>query len=547
MSHERSASTTPRRPFALRELFCLMTLAAASVALILYDAWNEHERWLLGLTLGGALLGVAAARMRQRRGWLVGVLAGTLGGCTAIWIIYQDWSVQLDEYASQGFGAGFMTKGHGAEDLAEFRNDYLAAAAIIAVLGVLIALSAIACFHLLVWATSGGEHGLLQAARRHPYRFAVVAALLGGLILGVANLDFLLAPGAWPPRHVVRLSELDESNLTKFSQARNGSLSRNGDWLIVQTYNPALVLPGDWKLYRLAPTPHVVPFSSIPAKRAAFLAFDCDQDRLAYVDYEPIAGRFDIHVVDLATMSDTLLPEAPRDGDIHSLQWLPGGSLVIYYGDDWYGKTGYTKFEPHGDAWTRQESEQNAVFDTRSGKLLEFGNERFGNEGLRIVEPTSRECDAYSQEWLDSMREFVGGDLGQWFKLSPNARFILAGGKCYDRKSKTFREWRVDEGFPQPLFHAFTPSGHAVYTDHSSLIAWHHFYNVDHVPFGRFLMDWLWRERVRSIDPTDGRAVARTQPLRHSPHSVTLSHDGSRMAVFNSEGVLVYDVPAEFR
>ena len=49
------------------------------------------------------------------------------------------------------------------------------------------------------------------------------------------------------------------------------------------------------------------------------------------------------------------------------------------------------------------------------------------------------------------------------------------------------------------------------------------------------------------IDPATGTEVACTQPLQDWLYDITFSRDGSRMAVFNHQGVYIYDVPAEFR
>lgn len=66
-------------------------------------------------------------------------------------------------------------------------------------------------------------------------------------------------------------------------------------------------------------------------------------------------------------------------------------------------------------------------------------------------------------------------------------------------------------------------------------------------PFWRRLYYWLDREPIRLVDPINGAGVARTRALLSLARHVTLSHDGSRMAVFNDEGVYIYDVPPEFR
>lgn len=62
-----STNESTRHPFSLHDLFCLTTLVGVSVALVSNFAWTDHERWLLGLTLGGSLLGIAVAGLQTAR------------------------------------------------------------------------------------------------------------------------------------------------------------------------------------------------------------------------------------------------------------------------------------------------------------------------------------------------------------------------------------------------------------------------------------------------------------------------------------------------
>src|SRR4051812_8055358 len=86
-----------RQPLSLRELFCLTTLAAVTVAIVLDREWTTQERWLLGLTLGGTLVGILVARVCGRRGWLGAILTGTVGGVCAIGIIGTNWYAELND------------------------------------------------------------------------------------------------------------------------------------------------------------------------------------------------------------------------------------------------------------------------------------------------------------------------------------------------------------------------------------------------------------------------------------------------------------------
>src|SRR5436190_495831 len=73
-----------RRPFSLRELFCLLTLACMLLTLFLSDSLTDEERWLVGPACGAALLGILLARLCGRGSWLAGLTVGTLGAAVAI-------------------------------------------------------------------------------------------------------------------------------------------------------------------------------------------------------------------------------------------------------------------------------------------------------------------------------------------------------------------------------------------------------------------------------------------------------------------------------
>lgn len=528
-----SAAAKPGQPFVLRELFILTALVGATVSLVSYNDWNAHERWFLGLTISGTLLGIVFARMRRRRGWLAGVLAGTIGGLVAVGILARDWLAKLAERQSEGWSA---------EELAEFRRDYILSSMTTAVLAVLLAVLVVASYRFVIWATSGDERGMICTARRHPIRCTLCVTIAGSLILGLVNIDFLLAPHAWSPRHFIPIKHERMVKESWSEHLSTGTLSRNGDWLTVRTHvEGPYPTVGDSELYRLDPHPHTVTYCIGSQEKATLLAFDCDDERLAYLEYDSIPSEGNLHLVDLRSLANTPLPESERERNVHSLQWLPGGSLVVYYSA--YPKYGYAKLRPTSGKWTREESTTRTAFAPWSRRAIEFGA-----KGARVIDTeSSREVDVFSEELLASMTEYIGGNPDFSLKLSPNGRYLLAETKIYDLSDRSVRDWSVTEGFPQPHFCSFTPNGYAVYVDRRRFQAFRPIFFLTDVPFGGRLLKWFLREPVRLIDPASGLEVARTRPLWSDPNDVVLSYDGSRIAVFNREGVYVYDVPARFR
>lgn len=518
--------------FSLRELFCLITAAAVSLALVLSSAWNNDECRLLALTLGGSLLGIAVARVCRQPGGLAGIVVGTAGGAIALAIIAQDWSVHVKNLIAHGATAAQVT---------EYRNDFLAAGAATLVLAVLLATLSVTCYRLLNWATTAGDNGLLATVRRYPYRLTGIVAAIAAVILSAANIDILLAPQAWRPRHFIPFSEIADSCDSFGHGPDSADLSRGGDWLVINR-NSLTISGAGPQLYRLDPHPRLERFSSVPTKRAAYVAFDCDQDRLAFVEAEPTSGPFNIHVVDLSTFSDTVLPETIRHANVHSLQWLHGGSLVINH-DKGHTDLRHTKLQQLDGQWSRVESNQEMVFDPRFPYALGFKDDQTRIAMWIIDLHSTCEVASYTQEWFFKAGAGLGSEYRSRLKLSPDGRFIVMGSRIYDLQSQTVRNWRVEDCFPQPSFHGFTRAGHALYDGtpfRSLLFLWH-------VPIAKRMWEWLARQPVSLIDSTSGLQVACTQPLWSRPKCITLSYDGSRMAVFNNEGVYVYDVPAEFR
>jgi hypothetical protein len=178
MPTAKPAAAQPlRQPLSLRELFCLTTLAAVVVALVLYHEWTTDERWLLALTLGGTLLGIFVARaIGWRAAWAIS--GGVISGCLTVSPVWTKCAESLSQFR---FPPTDM-----ASDITRFQRWYFSSAvAAILVLSLGLALAAFAAYRLLGWGTDGTDRGLAAAVRRMPLRAAV------------ATLSLVLAGLAW--------------------------------------------------------------------------------------------------------------------------------------------------------------------------------------------------------------------------------------------------------------------------------------------------------------------------------------------------------------
>ncbi|MCA9174360.1 MAG: hypothetical protein KDB14_07735 [Planctomycetales bacterium] len=515
-------------PLSLRELCCLMTLASVTVAVVTHRTWNTDERWLLGLTLSGTLAAILIARTFRWRVCLAGVIAGTLGGITTICVIGRDWMVQLDELASRGLG------------IAEYRANYVAAAFASVAFAVLLAMIMVGVFRLLVWAIGTGDRSLVSLLRRRPLSSTIVIAGVGVAGLAAGNVDVIVAPRSWKATAFLQLERIERPAFARHGlfTVRTGSLSRDGNWLLVESYMPGIGREvAEKAIYRLDPQPHAVRFTDHP-ERACFVAFDCDGNRIAFLEWlgesyhDRPAETHQLRVVDLDHHTSETLPERPRNADVHSLQFLPAGSLVIHYGDSWNGKKGYTRLVRHEGEWSRVESSDNASFDARSAIGLEFGRE------FQMVDlDTSAPLVTFPASWMEEM-----GNVNQ-MHLSPNGRYILAGPRIYDVESHTTTNWAGEDTWASPLLFGFSNRNLVAYYDHSSTYLRGRMSFLCDVPLAKRILDWLLRKPLQLLEPANAREVARTRNLSSTPTDVVFSHDGSRMAVFTDEGVYIYHVP----
>lgn len=315
------------RPFSLRELFCLMTLACALLAIFLSDALTDEERWLVGPACGSALLGVLLARLCGRGAWLAGLTLGTLGAAVAIgreavprYGIYQ----HLLQRAPAGL-PGFWT------------NLTIMAVSGVAV-GFILALLACACFHLPLWATRRGETGMLASIRRRPRRAACVAVALALLLLVCWQIDALIWPRSWVPRYTVAVPRLPQEQSGTSMPGSRLALSRHGDWIAVYLSGFRPGQKDRFKgtlLYRLGDRPEPVELPGISAEQIESPAFSfTDENGFAFLSYQMATDKphDQVNLVDLAAKSVLRTVVDPHrslgtlDGD--RLDWLPDETIV---------------------------------------------------------------------------------------------------------------------------------------------------------------------------------------------------------------------------
>lgn len=543
------ASRRRRRPISLNELFWLVTLSAVTTMLTTRPGWDAHERWLLGLSLGGALLGMLVARSLGWRAWWLALGLGTLGGCVAV-AIRQDWIEMPVKHMSVGRPVDYLATPVSADSMGGISIG----------LSVALSLLAVAVFQAIVWTTTSGEHGLTHAVRRHPRRTCAIAIGLTMAVLATANHEFLAAPGAWSPRRRLWLKEVERRSDYVYGlyTIRTGSLSCRGDWVLVETYRAGSDRgSGATDLYRLDPDPRLVR-DFADAERLRYGAFDCERDRLAFLATNS-TGLDSIRVLELEDLSSEEIGESPsHNWPIDSLQWLPGGSIVMHYDHDriihgpgqFLG--GHTRLEPNGSSWRRHDSTIRTDYWPGAWWRLEWEAEA---DAARIVdETTARTIVTLPQPWMQEVEAYEPHVRVYDTTLSPSGRFLIVGSQIYDlklrrmcgwsnwevEKSKTEVGGRVAPNYVAPRLYGFTNSDLAL-CYHYPRRGW------DGVPVIRRLASWMSRQPLHLYDPQAGKFVAQTRPLSSVPTSVAVSHDGSRMAVFVDDGVLFYDVPPRFR
>jgi hypothetical protein len=509
-------TANPRQPLSLRELFCLTTLAAITVALALEREWVVGERWLLQLALPGTLLGILAARMSGRQAWLLGMLGGTLGTAVALGIWGYFAIARWNEYATRSSVA----------QQEQLRTMYQIYALGMIVIGALLAFLMIAAYRVLMWASAPGEQNLFSSGKRHPYWAALVFLCIALICAGIMNIDFLATPRAWTPNQFIAFPR-DVCPADGDCPVATVTLSRDGKWLAFRVLDSRL---NEGKpqilLYRLDPKPEHFQLPSIGEESSvrSLLQFSCDDDRCAYLVHAVtgdgnVRASGDVHVLDLATEKAEVLGYSAS-----SLIWLPGRRLLM---DD---KNLLT--EQAGD-WSWQEIEAADDYQPRLG----------------YAAYRDRDCIRLSDlQTFEEIRKWPKEMHGAFSTFTPNGRYVLCADWIYDYHSQIYRTWDKGPQGTRLSYSLVTRSGHGVgILDDWAGPRFDSLFWLARIPFGYRLESWLTRPTICVVDPATGKEVARTRSLLSQPDDIAFSFDGSRMAVINLEGVYIYDVPAEFR
>jgi hypothetical protein len=436
------SAANPRQPLSLRELFCLTTLAAMTLAIVLYREWTSDERWLLALSLGSTLLGVLVARMCGRRGWLAGMLGGTVGGCCAAGIIAHRWQYFIDDEGSQWAVQYFARE--------QIRENLLTVSLTIAAEKVLLAILSAIIFYLILWLTASAKQNLLTAMRRHPYRSALVLAATGVLVAGALHPDVVAHPTAWVPRYFISLQR-PFGYYPHLGPEVQVSLSHDGAWVAFRVHDGSVNGGRPMtRVYHLAGKPqHLkLPESDSASEVWSLPQFSCDDDRFAYLaeQYDPEVGhalRSRVQVFDLVSRSDTTLQPNLLGSSIDSLIWLPGRKLILHV-----GPYGHSILTDHGDRWASQVSEEQADFQPRLGHVL------------------------YPERLLNRLVDLQSGsEIASWIRpnydderYSRDGRFNLMDHAIYDHQSEGLQAWKDGDGDATIKFRTFTNGGQAVGT-----------------------------------------------------------------------------------
>lgn len=530
-----------RRPLELRELLAVTTMAAASAAILRLAIWEQDERWLLGLTLGTTIAAALIARFFGRSSARWGVLLGGLvGGGRTLYVLFRD---RIPSFVQ------LQLENATDDEIFRVRCDNAASIFAIVLLAFLLSLIAWGTFRAVALALSTDESSWWARARRHPRWTLATLALGGGALVALANFEFLIEPQSLAPSQFVPLSAINRNPFSLYYIIRMSDLSRSGKWLTVETHEDRFGrILGEGQLFQLDPTVRLTTPTDWP-QDPVFIAFDCDQDRVAVLDPQfahPFATpkTCRLRVFDLERDTNETLDDAIDSNTIHAVQWLPGGTIIVHRGDQSRGGSGFIRFDLRNKEWQRSESETRAWFDARTTVYLAE------SKG--------------SVEWIDPSRGGMRQELpARWSRsildrrlgnhsiaLAPNGRLILQENQVLDLETMESYDWRwLPDGTGPLLACGFTPQ--------SSLACWNWELSpgdrfqrwarfLADVPLARRLLYWRQRRSMIFIDPRTGAELGRTRRLPDSPKYVNFSHDGSRMAVVTDTGAWIYDLAGKW-
>jgi hypothetical protein len=538
-----------RISFSLRELFVLVTLACILLAGGGLAIWSDIERWLLGLTIGGTLLGNLVARLLARRGWPWGLTIGGIGAAVALALAA--YQVYQEYFSGSPFGASSFT--------------ITKALWGVAILGSLTSLLLILLTQFtiagLLWMTSVDSTGALTQVRRHPWRAVATFGLLGVIIAAGCCAESLFWPKAIPARAVIEFKE-GAQPLVLQSGTVDLALSRDGSKLAVSFelgwpedatspdgrtwFYDVAAAPGQIKP-RLINPPGVNPFFRHQ------VAFDSASDRLAVLNRQG-----DQAGVILDLQGNTVYPPLQRvarnDWLFYRLQWLPHGRLLF---EDYVKE--FTIFDTATGATIREDavkpdapaSEEQAEVETPKETIRYEArlNHRYhfvhgmgkptGSADFRAVRVYDLQTD---QLLWDIPCDMSASDRAT---VSPDGQFILQmtpfGQALLDVRKQKYVSLQGSDWL-------MAPSGRVVFSSvDSGRLGFREPMWTDFVPLVRHPAGWWNRPRLVWLEPQSGCVVARTVGLRREILKIEISADGSTVAVVTWDGAYVFDVPQRLR
>jgi hypothetical protein len=505
-------------------LFCLLTLACVLLALLLSDALTDEERWLVGPACGSALVGILLARLCSRGAWLAGLVLGTLGA-----------AVVVGREAIPRYGIYQHLLQRAPSRLPDFWTNLTIMTFSGIVAGFALALLSCACFHFPLWATRRGESGMLASVRRRPRPAAGIGVVVALLLLGLWQIDAIIWPRGWVPRHTVFLPRLPQDESNPSMPGSRLALSRRGDWIAIYLSGIRPGQKGRFKgtlLYRLGDRPEAFELPGIAAEQIEAPAFSfTDENGFAFLSYQMATDKPHDQVNIAALASRTILRTVvdPRrslgtlDGD--RLDWLPDGAIVH---SAWSGGGAVVYDAATGEE--RSKIADDAIYyDARLGHRYHV----MADESARPVTKAISVVDLVTQQELSRHANVLISNA-YCVKASRDGKSILTRGGSYLGQPPANASQRE--------LWTYGPGNQLVISGDFDDYPW-----LMQIPFGKRVAAWLNRDALRIVDLETGEELARTRPVASAIDAVALSHDGSRLAVLNLEGVSIYDVPAAFR
>lgn len=507
-----------RRPFSLKELFVTTTLACVLTALMFQWEWTADEFRMLGLSCGGALLGMLLSRLWGGRGWDLALglgLVGTVVGICLLSRYHLDLQLQPSDPAFNGA-------------VLAMEDSPILLALVTLPIGLVLAVCAIGIQLAAMAILAVRPHDWQQCLNG---KGAAALAVVVAIAAVIWNADRIRHPWAWPVRDTIQFR----------GQSQHRVYPGGVDAVLLSTDGQlvGIIDAGNWRdrralIYRLNPRQELTPLVNVTPGYGSSVSFSPDGTQVAVIEKDDSGS---IRIIDLETGRE-VRKLALTGFRFRDICWLPGNQIAVMFdstpqrGDDpqslrlIHAETGESlrTIDSHPTMDERLGCEYHIdgthlqVSSLETGEIMaqiDVTNERFRICNLHM-HPTFR------------------------FHASPDLRFAFtnAWGGLIKLKENDI-VW-----FPAtPL--AFT-SGNQIVTVADNPRSFDGLFPGS-APFLSRLLSQLDWDRVIIRDSENGEELARTSAVRGDINRATLSRDGSTLAVATDRCVYIFDVPKEYR